>query len=126
MIDALKVWQLGSASEIEGRISGSDSSVIVVDMPPGPGPALHRRPYAETFVVPEGRARFTIEGRDVEASAGSVVVAPPNAAHAFENPGPGRLLQVDIHASDRFITEWLAPEAERPPGAVAAPRERKT
>ncbi|WP_338688496.1 hypothetical protein V5279_23970 [Bradyrhizobium sp. 26S5] len=58
MIDALKVWQLGTASEIEGRISGSDSSVIVVDMPPGPGPALHRHPYAETFVVLEGRAVY--------------------------------------------------------------------
>nr|WP_249159290.1 cupin domain-containing protein [Bradyrhizobium tropiciagri] len=119
----MKVWQLGPANEIEGRVTGSGSSVIVVDMPPGPGPALHRHPYAETFVLLEGRARFTIEGRQIEAVAGSVVVAPANAAHTFENPGPGRLLQVDIHASDRFITEWLVPEAERPQGQVAAPRE---
>ncbi|MGY3689991.1 quercetin dioxygenase-like cupin family protein [Bradyrhizobium sp. USDA 3240] len=125
MIDAARVWQLGAASEIEGRTTGSETSVIVVDMPPGPGPALHRHPYAETFIVLEGRARFTIEGRDVEASAGSVVVAPAHAAHTFINPGPGRLPQVDVHASDHFVTEWLVPEAERPRGQVAAPRERK-
>ena len=123
MIDALKTWQLGAANEIEGHTTGSETSVIVVDMPPGPGPALHRHPYAETFILLEGRARFTIEGQQIEASAGSVLVAPANAAHTFENPGPGRLLQVDIHASDRFITEWLVPEAERPQGHLAAPRK---
>ncbi|UGY03287.1 hypothetical protein [Bradyrhizobium quebecense] len=45
-------------------------------------------------------------------------------------PRPRRLLQVDVHAPDHFapdhfVTEWLVPEAERPPGQVAAPRERK-
>ncbi|MFB9265558.1 cupin domain-containing protein [Bradyrhizobium erythrophlei] len=103
-MDALKVWPLGSATEIEGRTTGSNVSVIVVDMPPGPGPALHRHPYAETFVVLEGHARFRIEDTEIEASAGSVVVAPPNAEHTSENVGPGRLVQVDIHASDRFIS----------------------
>ena len=63
MIDAARVWQLGAASEIEGRTTGSETSVIVVDMPPWPGPAWHRHPYVETFIVLEGRARFTIEGR---------------------------------------------------------------
>jgi hypothetical protein len=27
--------------------------------------------------------------------------------HKFVNRGEGRLSQVDIHASDRFVTEWL-------------------
>ncbi|VIO74974.1 hypothetical protein CI1B_56930 [Bradyrhizobium ivorense] len=57
MIDALKAWPLGAANEIEGRTTGAETSVIVVDMPPGPGPALHRHPYAETFILLEGRAR---------------------------------------------------------------------
>ncbi|WP_420964119.1 hypothetical protein [Bradyrhizobium sp. B120] len=38
--------------------------------------------------------------------------------------GPGRLLQVDVHASDHFVSEWLVAVAERPQGQVAAPRER--
>lgn len=51
---------------------------MVVDAPPGGGPKLHRHPYEEVFVV-----------------------------HKFVNSGGGRLRQVDIHASERFITEWL-------------------
>jgi len=30
-----------------------------------------------------------------------------SVAHKFVNSGAGRLRQVDIHASDHFVTEWL-------------------
>jgi mannose-6-phosphate isomerase-like protein (cupin superfamily) len=35
------------------------------------------------------------------------VIIPPNTPHKFRNSGASVLRQVDIHASDRFITEWL-------------------
>jgi quercetin dioxygenase-like cupin family protein len=87
-------------NEIEGYTVGSDSSVIVVNLPPGKGPALHRHPYSETLL-------FQIDDKEIEASAGSLVVIPANAIHGFKSLGPGRLKQVDIHASDRFVTDWV-------------------
>ena len=50
----------------------------------------------------------TPAGEDVvEARGGQVVVVPAGVPHKFVNSGTGRLRQIDIHASERFITEWL-------------------
>jgi mannose-6-phosphate isomerase-like protein (cupin superfamily) len=96
------------AGEVEGQAIGSDVSVVVVEYTTaGMGPKLHTHPYTETFVVLEGTARFEVDGERIEAVAGMILVAPAGSPHRFENLGPGRLLQVDIHSSDRFITDWL-------------------
>ena len=55
----------------------------------------------------EGEATFTVDGQTIEARAGQVVVVQPGEAHTFVNTGSGPLKQIDIHASERFITEWL-------------------
>jgi mannose-6-phosphate isomerase-like protein (cupin superfamily) len=70
-------------------------------------PKLHRHPYEEVFVVQEGHATFTAGEETIEASGGQVVVVPAGLPHKFVNSGTTRLRQVDIHASDRFVTEWL-------------------
>jgi mannose-6-phosphate isomerase-like protein (cupin superfamily) len=31
----------------------------------------------------------------------------PGVPHKFVNSGAGPLRQIDIHANDRFVTEWL-------------------
>jgi mannose-6-phosphate isomerase-like protein (cupin superfamily) len=95
------------AGEFQGRLLGASVSVLVVDAPPGGGPRLHRHPYEEVFVVQEGNATFTAGEETIEVSGGQVVVVPGGVAHKFVNSGDGRLRQVDIHASDRFVTEWL-------------------
>jgi mannose-6-phosphate isomerase-like protein (cupin superfamily) len=95
------------AGEFQGRLLGAAVSVIVVDAPPGGGPRLHRHPYKEVFIVQEGTATFTAGDETVEVKGGQVVVAPAGVAHKFVNSGEERLRQVDIHASDHFVTEWL-------------------
>ena len=80
---------------------------MVVDAPPGGGPKLHRHPYEEVFLVQEGSATFTAGEQTVEVKVGQVVVVPAGVAHKFVNTGAGRLRQVDVHASERFTTEWL-------------------
>jgi hypothetical protein len=35
------------------------------------------------------------------------VVVAAGLPHKFVNSGIGRLRQVDVHASERFVTEWL-------------------
>ena len=94
-------------NEVQGYNHNAAVSVIVVDAPPGSGPRLHRHPYEEVFVIQDGTVTFTAGDETIEASAGQVVVVPGGVPHKFVNSGEGRLRQVDIHASGRFITEWL-------------------
>ena len=82
-------------------------SVITNDMAPGEGPALHRHPYEEVFVIVEGEATFTLGDETRVVHGGEFVVAAAGVPHAFKNTGEGRLITVDIHASPVFKTEWL-------------------
>ena len=95
------------ANEVQGHNHNAAVSVIVVDAPPGGGPKLHRHPYEEVFVIHEGTVTFTAGDETIEAIRGQVVVVPAGVPHKFTNTGESRLRQVDIHASDRFVTEWL-------------------
>ncbi|MFN8224804.1 MAG: cupin domain-containing protein [Gaiellales bacterium] len=93
--------------EVQGDSLGTDVSVIVVEAEPGDGPALHRHPYAELFVVIEGEATFTVGGLQRRVTAGETLLAPAGVPHAFRNTGDRALRQVDIHLSPVFETEWL-------------------
>ena len=108
LIDIADLPHGETAYDFEGHLYGDTGvSFILVDAPPGFGPKLHRHPYEEVFVVQEGRVRFTAGDEVIEARGGQVVVVPAGVPHKFVNSGTGRLRQIDIHASDRFITEWL-------------------
>jgi mannose-6-phosphate isomerase-like protein (cupin superfamily) len=58
-------------------------------------------------VIQEGSATYTIGSTTLEAKAGQIAIVPAGVPHKFVNSGSGRLLQVDIHHSPRFITQWL-------------------
>lgn len=93
--------------EYEGARGGTHMSFILVDMAPGGSVRLHRHEYAETFIVQEGRARYSVGGQTLDVEAPKVIVVRPGVAHGFVNSGTGRLRQVDIHDSPRIVTEWL-------------------
>lgn len=95
------------AHELLGSEHGLDITLLFIDAEPGRGPALHRHPYAEIFIVQAGQAMFTIDGEQHEASAGDILIAHANQAHAFVNSGTGPLHQIDVHLSPVFKTEWL-------------------
>src|SRR5262245_53619885 len=95
------------AHELVGAEHGLGITVLFVDAGPGGGPALHRHPYDEIFIVQAGQATFSIDGEQHEASAGDILIARARQAHAFVNSGGGPLRQVDIHMSPTFSTEWL-------------------
>jgi mannose-6-phosphate isomerase-like protein (cupin superfamily) len=83
-------------------------SVIHNDgMAPGTGPALHRHPYEEVFLVLAGEATFTLGDETIVARAGDFLIAPPGVPHAFKSTGDVPLHSVDVHASPTFDTEWL-------------------
>ncbi len=111
--EPLPSWRAAAgdtAGSFEGGPHGSDVSCFVVNAAPGEGPALHRHPYSETFVVQAGRALFEVGGRPVEATAGDVVVVPAGTAHRFRCLGPGRLRLVSIHPAPLMDTIWLEDE----------------
>jgi mannose-6-phosphate isomerase-like protein (cupin superfamily) len=93
--------------EFEGEAHGTDVSFILVDLPPGGGVRLHQHPYAEIFIVQEGHASFTVGTSTIDVVAPRTLIGPADVPHGFVNVGDGRLKQVDIHLSPKFITNWL-------------------
>ena len=91
----------------EGEPYGSGVSFFLVNYEPGDGPDLHKHPYSETWIVRTGKARITVDGVEIEAGPGDVLVAGPETPHKFKNIGTGRLEVTCIHASPRIIQEWL-------------------
>jgi mannose-6-phosphate isomerase-like protein (cupin superfamily) len=95
-------------AELQGYLyGGTNVCVIFLDLEPKAGPRLHRHPYEEIFIVLEGQASYTVGSETVNARAGQVLIVQPGVPHKFVNSGTGRLRQIDIHASARFVTEWL-------------------
>jgi mannose-6-phosphate isomerase-like protein (cupin superfamily) len=107
VIDKTDLARGETSYEFEGHYHDASISFIVVDAPPGSGPKLHKHPYEEVFVVQEGNVTFKSGEEVIEASGGQVVIVPAGVPHKFVNSGAGRLRQIDIHASERFVTEWL-------------------
>jgi len=97
-------WQ----GELQCCAFGSRSSLIFNYVPGiGGGPRLHKHPYAEIFIIRSGTGLFTVGDQEIEASAGQILVVPPDTPHKFTNLGPGPLETTDIHENGSFITEWL-------------------
>jgi len=96
----------GRTRRFVGREHGAGVSYFFVDNAPGEGPALHRHPYPETWVVLEGEVRLRVGDAVLHATAGDTATAPTGVWHGFTNVGSGRLRILCIHASDRIIQEW--------------------
>jgi len=100
-----------SHSETSHVFIGADHdvpvSMFLVHTPPGRGPALHRHPYPELFIVESGRATFRVGDGEVVAEPGRIVIAPADTPHGFTNTGTGELRMVTIHTAPQMQTEWL-------------------
>ena len=84
-------------------------SVIVDRSRPGEGPALHRHPYEELWIVEGGEVTFTAGDKTLSGSPGTVVVVPAGEFHGFKNTGTVPLQVICIHTRARMETEWLEP-----------------
>jgi quercetin dioxygenase-like cupin family protein len=56
----------------------------------------HRHPYTELFVVVEGRGVYVIDGTELVADTGDVVVVPPNTWHSFHPAGASVLRHIGV------------------------------
>lgn len=97
----------GRTIRFEGDDHRSGVSFYLVDNDPGQGPGLHRHPYSETWLVLEGQAVVTADGKEVQAVEGDILVVEAGTPHCFRAAGERRLRMVCIHASPRFQQENL-------------------
>jgi len=96
----------GTAERFEGGDFGVGLSYFLVRTPPGKGPAVHRHPYAETWLALEGEATFHLDDGELLAGPGTTVIVPAGAWHGFTNRGAVPLLMVCLHDSPRIIQEF--------------------
>ena|SRR5215217_5777413 len=96
-----------NASRFDGREYGASVSFFISRNRPGTGPDLHRHPYEETFIILDGKVRFTLGEETLAARAGQIVVVPARMPHKFVSTGAGRLRQISIHPAVRMETEWI-------------------
>jgi mannose-6-phosphate isomerase-like protein (cupin superfamily) len=99
---------VGMSHEFVGEKHGINISFLFVNAPPGGRVELHRHSYDEVIIVHEGRATCVAGDKRHEVKAGDVIVIPAGTPHSFINSGNAPLRQTDIHASPKFVTEWLA------------------
>jgi quercetin dioxygenase-like cupin family protein len=79
---------------VRGERHGLGVTISITTYPPGTGASEHRHPEGQVFIVFEGRGVYAVEGVDVVAEAGDLVVVPPNALHGF---------RADDHVSLRHV-----------------------
>ena len=91
--------------EFEGRPHGAGVSFFLGNLQPGQGPGVHQHPYAETCIVLSGRAAMVVDGQEVVAGAGDIVVIGPATPHRFTAIGNERLDVVCVHAAGQFMIE---------------------
>lgn len=77
------------------------------------GPGAHHHPEDDVFFMLEGTMHFLLNDQWVEAPAGSFVLVPGGATHAFENRGDTSAGALNISAPGNFeermpgIAEWF-------------------
>ncbi len=106
-----KDWQRNPGiwrGSLDGLTMGGEITLVFYETDEiGQGPVLHTHPYAETFILLEGRARYQIGETVIEAQAGDILTGPADVPHRFANLGPGPLRTVDIHHSPEWIQNDL-------------------
>lgn len=82
-------------------------SMFIVRTAPGGFVELHVHPYSETFLLLEGRGRWTAGEEVVELQPNQMLVVPPETPHGFRNIGGEPLLVVSVHESGTLEQSFL-------------------
>lgn len=89
----------------DGRTTGGRLGLGEITIAPhSDGPAQHRHSqHDEGFYVVSGRARFTVGAMTYDAPAGTLVMVPPEAPHAFSNPGDEPAVILNTFTPDFYV-----------------------
>lgn len=110
VVEAGDGWRIGNVEFLARSDDTPRFNLALITIEAGrAGPPPHRhRDEDDSFFVLEGELTFTVEGREIEARAGTFVLVPPGHEHAFENRDstPARILNVHAPAGfDRRLSE---------------------
>jgi mannose-6-phosphate isomerase-like protein (cupin superfamily) len=86
---------------------GVNVSAFIVNVTDESGPPRHKHPYAEIFIIIEGKVRLEADGEVVEATPDEICIVAADAPHKFTNVGPGPARMVNIHAAADVVTEFV-------------------
>ena len=88
---------------VSGDLTRSEALTMgIAKIPPAEALYEHRHRQAEIYLLLEGTASVTIEGKSRTAGAGSAVFIPGNALHSCENTGASDLRVAYVFAADSF------------------------
>ena len=84
-------------------------NLSVITMAPGrEGPGAHvHEDEDDAFYVLDGELRFLVDGREIDASAGTFVLVPPGVEHTFANLTSAPVRILNIHAPAGFDRRLL-------------------
>ncbi|MBA3358819.1 MAG: quercetin 2,3-dioxygenase [Thermoleophilaceae bacterium] len=132
------IWFLGVLATIKASKKTTDGRVAVIETlaPQGAGSPLHKHTREdEWFYVTEGELTFWVDGKVIDAPAGSFVYGPRGVPHTFvvSSPEARFLLVAEPAGFEGFVlalsepaqTLTLPPDSVQPPppeqlGATAA------
>lgn len=82
---------------------GADHKVKRIEIHPRKRLSLQRhRRRSEHWIIVEGEAVVTLDGREIRMSAGGMLEIPVGAVHRIENPGDGRLVFIEVQRGSYF------------------------
>jgi mannose-6-phosphate isomerase-like protein (cupin superfamily) len=113
------MWIFGElvTYKVTAEQTGGAYSLFEVVTRPGGGPPPHvQHREDEAFYVLEGEYEFVVEGRTINAGAGSLIYVPKGNLHSHENAGekPGRMLgsQTPGGLHEHFLEEVGEPATD--------------
>ena len=112
-------WFLNSFVTVRVSNSEGQDGISVLDhlVPHGDSPPMHlHRTEDEVFHVLEGEFRVILNGKESQARAGDVFLAPKGIPHTYraESPQGGRFITVTVKGDFERFVRVLGRPAQRP------------
>ena len=122
--DAITMGASQALFKAEGVDGEGTFSLTEVTLEPGfPGPLPHRhRTHVDTFYVLAGVLTLSLDGRDVEAHAGSYATVPPGNTHTFSNRSEETVRALNLMTPggfEQYLKEVARSTAGGPPDPQA-------
>lgn len=113
------VATVGNPTSFEGKafikeVMGCTSmEVSFGSLPVGAAvPFFHKhKENEELYIVLSGKGTFTLDGNEVEVTAGSIVRVAPSVSRCNRNTGNEPLIYICIQAKDGSLAQWVAEDA---------------